>query len=173
MDADVTMLADDINHEFRVIHIEHLREYIEMEFSACESRLSFKFNMDSLADDWVLLCFLIGNDFLPQLPNFHIHTNILPILYDVYKRVLSKLDGYINERGRLNFHRFNVLLSELKKFDFDIYKNHVNVIQSKKLVRKEFSDTILNGNGGVGDADGTEVMLILPIASVFLLIWNH
>lgn len=170
------MLADDINHEFRVIHIERLREYIEMEFSGCEPRLTFKFNMDNLADDWVLLCFLIGNDFLPHLPNFHINTNILPILYDVYKRVLPKLDGYINEGGRLNFHRLDGFLNELKKFDYNIYKNHLNVIRSKKMVRNGLADTVSNGNGinGVGgDTDGTEVIFVLPNASVCLLIWNN
>lgn len=160
MDADATMLTDDINHEFRVIHIEHLREYIEMEFSACESLLSFKFDMDCLADDWVLLCFLIGNDFLPHLPNFHVATNILPVLYDVYKRVLSKLDGYMNECGRLNVQRFNVFLNELKKFDFHIYKNHATVLRSKNTLRNGLAAINLNGNGDV-DHVGDEVTFIL------------
>lgn len=150
-------LTDDINHEFRVIHLEHLREYIEMEFSVCESLLSFKFNMDNLADDWVLLCFLFGNDFVPHLPNFHVNTNILAILCDVYKRVLPKLDGYINERGRLNIHRFNIFLNELKKFDLNIYKNHVITIRNKLVVRNELTANDQNGNGCVDKADEKEV----------------
>lgn len=168
MEADVTMLSDDINHEFRVIHIEQLREYIEMEFSSCESSLSFKFNMDDLADDWVLLCFLIGNDFLPHLPNFHVKSNILPVLYDVYKRVVSKLDGYINERGQLNVQRFNVFLNELKKFDFFIYKNHMHFLQNMKTVRNGLAAIDLNGNGLDFNAGETEVYF--PIKSAFIFI---
>lgn len=144
------MLADDTKHEFRVIHIEHLREYIEMEFSTCESLMAFKFDMDNIADDWVLLCFLIGNDFLPNLPNFHITTNILPILYDVYKRSLLKLDGYINESGRLNVRRFNVFLNELKKCDVHIYNNHVKlsrIITDNVGKALEAIDLNSNGNG--------------------------
>ncbi|KAG1836386.1 hypothetical protein C8R48DRAFT_782968 [Suillus tomentosus] len=38
--------------------------------------------------------------FLPNLPDLHIHENGLERLFDVYKKVLPSLDGYINEGGR-------------------------------------------------------------------------
>lgn len=39
------------------------------------------------------MCYLVGNDFIPNLPNFHINTNALPMLYNAYMEVLPKLDG--------------------------------------------------------------------------------
>lgn len=55
--------------------------------------MSFPFDIDSIIDDWILMGFLIGNDFIPHLPNLHISSDALPILYDVYKTVLPELEG--------------------------------------------------------------------------------
>lgn len=114
--------------------------------------------MDDLCDDFVLISMLIGNDFLPHLPNFHVNSNIMSILFDVYKRVLLILDGYINERGRLNVQRFNVFLNELKKSDFAIYKNHENVLRIKNTVQNTLIATVQNGNGFSDDVGGKQVM---------------
>lgn len=37
--------------------------------------------------------FLVGNDFIPHLPNLHIVNGALPFLYKVYMEVLPTLDG--------------------------------------------------------------------------------
>lgn len=37
--------------------------------------------------------FLVGNDFIPHLPNLHIVNGALPFLYKVYAEVLPTLDG--------------------------------------------------------------------------------
>lgn len=37
--------------------------------------------------------FLVGNDFIPNLPNMHISNGALPILYKSYMKVLPTLDG--------------------------------------------------------------------------------
>lgn len=37
--------------------------------------------------------FLVGNDFIPHLPNFHIANGALPLLYNAYIEVLPTLDG--------------------------------------------------------------------------------
>lgn len=37
--------------------------------------------------------FLVGNDFIPNIPNLHINTDALPYLYRAYKKTLPLLDG--------------------------------------------------------------------------------
>lgn len=38
--------------------------------------------------------FLVGNDFIPNLPNLHIANGALPVLYAAYIDILPTLDGY-------------------------------------------------------------------------------
>lgn len=41
----------------------------------------------------VLMGFLVGNDFIPHLPDLHINKGALPILYRTYIEVLPTLGG--------------------------------------------------------------------------------
>ena len=41
----------------------------------------------------VLMGFLVGNDFIPNLPKFHIANNDLHKLYEAYIDILPTLDG--------------------------------------------------------------------------------
>lgn len=63
--------------------------------------------------------FLVGNDFIPNIPNLHIQTNALPMLYDTYIKTLPMLDGYINEGGYLNLSRLQKFIEQLAEFDRD------------------------------------------------------
>lgn len=74
----------------------------------------------------MLLCSLVGNDFIPALPHLKMHTGIgedgmsesaLPILVEAYIRIRPGLSGYINEDGVLNVDRFEMLMKELGKID--------------------------------------------------------
>lgn len=58
----------------------------------------------SLVNDFVFICFLVGNDFLPHIPCIEIIMNGMEILSDIYKKVAEKF-GYlvnISERIELN-----------------------------------------------------------------------
>lgn len=61
--------------------------------------------------------FLVGNDFIPNIPNLHINSNALPMLYEAYVKTMSTLDGYINEGGFLNLARLQAYIENLAKFD--------------------------------------------------------
>ena len=37
-----------------------------------KGQIKFAYDFEQLLDDWVLIGFLVGNDFLPNLPHFHI-----------------------------------------------------------------------------------------------------
>ena len=56
----------------QVIFISILREYLDLEFNnyfTKENEINFEFNINKILDDFVLLCLLFGNDFIPGLMN--------------------------------------------------------------------------------------------------------
>lgn len=71
-----------------------MREYLELEFAPLKDKLTgFSFNIENIIDDWVLMGFLVGNDFIPHLPNLHITNGALPVLYKAYMDALPEMDG--------------------------------------------------------------------------------
>lgn len=110
--------------KFCLLHLSLLREYIEHEFSPIKDKLSFPFDIEKIIDDWVLMGFLVGNDFIPHLPNLHIANGALPILYRAYMEVLPTLEGYINEAGTLKLDRFEKFMEKLSRLDVEQFNEH-------------------------------------------------
>ncbi|VDD92658.1 unnamed protein product [Enterobius vermicularis] len=120
---------------FHLLHISLLREYLGMEFKTLEDKISFKYDLESIIDDWVMLGFLVGNDFIPHLPYVHIHQDGLDALYNTYLEVLPRLDGYINENGILNLKRFEIFLKSFSKNDrrcFVVEMDDLTYLKSKQ-----------------------------------------
>ncbi|XP_037036647.1 5'-3' exoribonuclease 1 isoform X2 [Bradysia coprophila] len=108
---------------FYLLHLGLLREYLELEFARIKDSVPFGFDIEKIVDDWILMGFFVGNDFIPHLPNLHINENALPILYETYMDVLPTLDGYINEGGKLNLQRLNVFMKALAVKDKELFSN--------------------------------------------------
>ena len=69
------------------------------------------------------MAFFVGNDFLPNLPNLHINEGALALMFKVYKSVLPKAGGYINERGVINLERLGILLDELSQVEYRFFES--------------------------------------------------
>lgn len=113
---------------FHLLHLSLFREYLDLEFSAlkyAKPPLPFEYDLERVIDDFILLNFFIGNDFLPHLPDMHINEGALPLIFDVYKKVLPIAGGYLNEDGYLNVHRLQLVLSELSQWERDHFENYV------------------------------------------------
>ncbi|KAL1753974.1 exonuclease II [Schizophyllum commune] len=107
---------------FYLLHLSLMREYLDLEFHDIYSLLPFEYNLERIIDDFVLLAVFIGNDFLPNLPDLHIHENGLERLFDVYKKVLPGLDGYINEGGTINTARLQVVIDGMKEWEREMFE---------------------------------------------------
>lgn len=102
-----------------------------------------------------MMGFLVGNDFIPHIPNLHIHTNALPMLYDTYMKTLPTLDGYINEGGYLNLSRLQTFIEHLAEFDRD---NFTSTYEDLKFLESKHQDGFntrntdtFNGNADLMD----------------------
>nr|XP_037270592.1 5'-3' exoribonuclease 1-like [Rhipicephalus microplus] len=120
---------------FHLLRLSLLREYLELESQELKITIPFNFKMDNSIDDWVLMCFLVANDFLSHLPNLHIAHNVRLVFYQAYIDVMPSLGGYINEYGKLNSKRFEKFLTRLSQifFQFD-YENFADVQAEQKFL---------------------------------------
>ncbi|KAK6177144.1 hypothetical protein SNE40_015305 [Patella caerulea] len=114
---------------FHLLHLSLLREYIDYEFASVKPLLSFPYSLENIIDDWILMGFLVGNDFIPHLPYLHIKNDALPMLWQTYMQVLPTLDGYINEGGHLNLKRFETYITTLAKFDIESFSDQFTDIK--------------------------------------------
>jgi 5'-3' exoribonuclease 2 len=76
-----------------------LREYLESEFEFLQETLAENFDFERIVDDFVFLCFFVGNDFLPHLPTLDIRENAIEFLLTIYKELRPGMDDYITGPG--------------------------------------------------------------------------
>lgn len=108
---------------FYLFHISIFREYLDLEFSSLRDKLDFPYNLENIIDDYILMNFFLGNDFLANIPGFGFaEEGSLSRLFDVYKEVLPSCGGYINENGNLNLERFSKLVGKLSECEKDVFR---------------------------------------------------
>uniref|UniRef100_A0A8D2CPW7 5'-3' exoribonuclease 1 n=1 Tax=Sciurus vulgaris TaxID=55149 RepID=A0A8D2CPW7_SCIVU len=131
---------------FHLLHLSLMREYIDYEFSVLKEKITFKYDIERIIDDWILMGFLVGNDFIPHLPHLHINHDALPLLYGTYITILPELGGYINESGHLNLPRFEKYLVKLSDFDREHFSE---VFVDLKWFESKVGNKYLNEAAGV------------------------
>lgn len=74
--------------------------------------------------DYVLMCFLLGNDFLPHLPCLNIRRDGLSILLDVYKKKIVNSSKWLisRETGKIKWKSMRLLIEELSKMESELLK---------------------------------------------------
>ncbi|XP_072297045.1 5'-3' exoribonuclease 1 [Eucyclogobius newberryi] len=141
---------------FHLLHLSLMREYIDYEFSGLKEHLGSKYDLERIIDDWILMGFLVGNDFIPHLPNLHINHDALPMLYKTYISVLPSVGGYLNENGHLNLRNFEKYLEKLSEFD----REHFNeVFVDLKWFESKVGNKYLNeaaGRAAEEEASGSD-----------------
>ncbi|EEQ39845.1 hypothetical protein CLUG_03973 [Clavispora lusitaniae ATCC 42720] len=81
--------------------------------------------LERAIDDWVFMCFFVGNDFLPHFPSLSVRDNGIDILVGCWKQVIPRLRDYITCDGKLNYEGVEQLLAVLAtKEDEILRKRH-------------------------------------------------
>ena len=133
----------ELEHQnFFLMHLCMVREYLELEFQDMQAPgvLGFVYDMERIIDDFILMAFFVGNDFLPNLPNLHINEGALALMFQKYKEILPQLGGYINEHGVINLSRLSVLLDALSEVEhrfFEAEYGDMNWIAAKRGEKEE------------------------------------
>ncbi len=102
-----------------------VREYLELEFR--QLKIKFNFDLERFIDDFIFLCFFVGNDFIPNLPSLKIREGAIDALLFIYKNEIINLDYYITEgNGNINLKRAQIILNKLGEVEESFLRSYTN-----------------------------------------------
>lgn len=120
--SSLSKSGDVHDQKFFLLHLSLLREYMELEFADLENEISFEYDFERILDDFILIMYVIGNDFLPHLPDLHIRSGAFPLLIGAFKQSIRQMDGYLNEGGKINLKRLGIWLEYLSEFELENFE---------------------------------------------------
>jgi 5'-3' exonuclease len=93
-------------------------------------------------DDYVFLCFLLGNDFLPHFPAMNIRTHGIDVLLDMYRIYIGRHpDKFLVSRssGKIYWKNLSLLINEIAKKEHEFLMQEYFV--RDKLDYRKFPET--------------------------------
>ena len=95
-------------------------------------------------EDYIFICFLLGNDFLPHFPALNIRLNGFTILLELYKK-LFKANECLTANNSINWHNFKKYIKHIaeheEKFIKEVYT--VREKQGKKFYPENSEEEIM------------------------------
>jgi 5'-3' exoribonuclease 2 len=110
---------------FQIISIPILREYLEHQFAKFADSLPFTFDFERCIDDFVFICFFVGNDFLPHLPSLSIREGSIDQMMILYLEILPTIGDYLTDAGTVNLTQVDVFLEYLGKLEDEVFKQRL------------------------------------------------
>lgn len=117
-DESIAMPGPETQYIF--VRLSVLREYLQSELAM--PNLPFKYDFERALDDWVFMCFFVGNDFLPHLPSLEIREGAIDRLVKLYKNTVYKTGGYLTDSGVVELSRVQLVMSDLGQVEDEIFK---------------------------------------------------
>ncbi|OAP59339.1 5'-3' exoribonculease Dhp1 [Fonsecaea erecta] len=102
------------------LNVPILREYLGAEMFVPGQ--TFRFDLERALDDWVFMCFFVGNDFLPHLPSLEIREDGIDKLIAIWRDNIPIMGGYLTCDGRVDLARAQIILQGLAKQEDAIFK---------------------------------------------------
>lgn len=102
------------------LHVSVLREYLAEEMKVPNQ--GFQFDLERALDDWVFMCFFVGNDFLPHLPSLDIREQGIDTLIAIWRDNMPLMGGYVTKDGHVDLERAQHILAGLAKQEDAIFK---------------------------------------------------
>ena len=84
-----------------------------------------KYSEEQLVDDFVFICMLVGNDFLPGLPSLDVADGALNLMLRTYTALLPS-QGYLTDKATINRPAFERYVAELASMEPMVFEKKRN-----------------------------------------------
>ena len=130
------------------LHVSVLREYLEAELMVPQQ--PFRFDLERALDDWVFMCFFVGNDFLPHLPSLDIRENGIDTLIAIWRDNIPTMGGYVTKDGHVDLERAQFILDGLAKQEDAIFRRRRQTEERRdaNAKRRKLDDQNRSQNSG-------------------------
>ena len=116
------------------LHVAVLREYLAVELRVPQQ--PFPFDLERALDDWVFMCFFVGNDFLPHLPSLDIRENGIDTLIAIWRDNLPAMGSYLTKDGSVELKNAQIILQGLAKQEDAIFRRRRQADERKQANEK-------------------------------------
>ena len=160
LDADLIQLSL-VSHKPNIVllretteyNIENtLSEYVYLKIDSLKKHLLESFNIqrivleERLLDDYIFMCFLLGNDFMNHIPSLSLRYGGHNILLDTYSKLQERYDGYFRLIDRslkdiIHMTFFKEFISELSSLETDMIGK---IIMIRNRQRSKISNEYYN-----------------------------
>jgi 5'-3' exonuclease len=139
----ISQLDKSLNPDQKyIININYLGNIIYNELTN-EVQTLCNSNYYNKIEDYIFICFLLGNDFLPHFPALNIRLNGFTILLELYKK-LFKSHEFLIINGVINWNNFKKYIKNIAENEETFIKEIYNIRekQSKKFYPETSNEEI-------------------------------
>lgn len=107
--------------DFEVLELTQLRQLLAIQFRHFADEFE-EYSLERIIDDFVFMCILVGNDFLPHVPHLEIDNGAISLMMSNYIDLLPEWGGYLTDKEKLHPKRLEQFLYNLAAYEEEHFK---------------------------------------------------
>jgi 5'-3' exoribonuclease 1 len=111
-------------NDFEILELASLRQMLSIQFRkfADEGQLKVPYEIERVIDDFIFMCMLVGNDFLPHFPSLEIDGGALSLMMSNYVDLLPVWGGYLTKKEAIHPDRLEQFMYNLAVYEEEHFK---------------------------------------------------